>query len=204
MTKLRWIVYGISLCALCIYIVMSQYREKPLAYVLDKQPADTSTFGGDFTLTNTEGKPFSLHEVRGKFVVLYFGYTYCPDICPLGLSNISKALASLERDRDQFVPIFITVDPKRDTSELLKLYASNFDPAFVMLTGTNDAIESVKDQYHVYAKSVAHGNAYLVDHSTYVYLLDRDGTFINHIPHDMAPAEMKRIFVELLTKKKKV
>ncbi|MDP4725064.1 MAG: SCO family protein [Alphaproteobacteria bacterium] len=201
MTKIRWILYGICLCALCIYIVIWQCREKPLAYVVDKQMIETAPFGGDFTLTNTAGKPFSLHEVRGNFSVLYFGYTFCPDICPLGLSNISNALASLERDRDQFVPVFITVDPKRDTVELLKLYASNFDPAFVMLTGTDKAIETVKDQYRVYAKKVAHGNAYLVDHSTYVYLLDREGKFIKHIPHDMTPVEMKRVFVDLLTKK---
>jgi cytochrome oxidase Cu insertion factor (SCO1/SenC/PrrC family) len=201
MTKIRWIIYGISLCVLCAYIVTSQYRSKPIAYVVDKKTVETAPFGGDFTLTNVDEKPFFLHEVRGKFIVLYFGYTFCPDICPLGLSNISKALASLERDRDQFVPIFITVDPKRDTTELLKVYASNFDPAFVMLTGTDKAIETVKDQYRVYAKSVAHGNAYLVDHSTYVYLLDREGKFIKHIPHDMTAAEMKRVFVELLTKK---
>ncbi|MES2607283.1 MAG: SCO family protein [Pseudomonadota bacterium] len=201
MTNIRWILYGICLCALCTYVVISQYREKPLAYVVDKKTIETAPFGGDFTLINAAGKPFSLHEVRGKFTVLYFGYTFCPDICPLGLSNISKALASLERDRDQFVPIFITVDPKRDTAELLKLYASNFDPAFIMLTGTDKAIDSVKDQYHVYAKSVAHGNAYLVDHSTYVYLLDHKGKFIKHIPHDMTPNEMKRVFIELLSEK---
>ena len=201
MTKIRWIIYGICLCSLCAYVVISQYRQKPLAYVVDKKTVETAPFGGDFTLTNAAGKPFSLQEVRGKFPVLYFGYTFCPDICPLGLSNISKALASLERDRDQFVPIFITVDPKRDDAELLKLYASNFDPAFVMLTGTNKAIDTVKDQYRVYAKSVAHGNSYLVDHSTYVYLLDREGKFIKHIPHDMTPADMKRVFVDLLTKK---
>lgn len=203
MTRIRWILYGISLCALCAYIVVSQYREKPLAYVVDKNTTETAPFGGDFALINADGKSFALKDVRGKFVVLYFGYTFCPDICPLGLSNISKALASLERDRDQFVPIFITVDPKRDTTELLKLYASNFDPAFVMLTGTDKAIDAVKSQYHVYAKSVAHGNAYLVDHSTYVYLLDQNGAFIKHIPHDMSPTEMKRVFVELLAKKSK-
>lgn len=201
MTRIRWILYAICLCALCAYIVVLQYREKPLAYVIDKNTTETAPFGGDFSLINVDGKSFSLKEVRGKFAVLYFGYTFCPDICPLGLSNISKALASLERDRDQFTPIFITVDPKRDTAELLKLYASNFDPAFVMLTGTEKEIETVKSQYRVYAKSVPHGNAYLVDHSTYVYLLDRNGTFIKHIPHDMEPAEMKRVFVGLLAKK---
>jgi len=203
MTKIRWIIYGISLCALCAYIVVTQYRAKPLVYVMDKPTVETEAFGGEFTLTNADGKPFSLHQLRGKFIVLYFGYTFCPDVCPLGLSNISKALASLARDRDQFVPIFITVDPARDTVDLLKLYATNFDPAFVMLTGTDKAINAVKDKYHVYAKSVAHGNAYLVDHSTYVYLLDRDGKFIKHIPHDMVPREMKRVFIDLLTKRAK-
>jgi protein SCO1/2 len=203
MNKIRWVIYFICLCALCVYIVYSQLREKPLSYVIDKQTIETKLFGGDFTLTNTDAKPFSLHQIRGKFVILYFGYTFCPDVCPLGLSNITKAIASLESDRDQFVPIFVSVDPARDTPEILKLYASNFDPAFVMLTGAEKAIDEVKDQYHVYAKSVAHGNAYLVDHSTYVYLLDRDGKFVKHIPHDMEPNEMKRELVQLLVKKKK-
>ncbi|MDP3371746.1 MAG: SCO family protein [Candidatus Paracaedibacteraceae bacterium] len=200
MNKIRWLIYIFFITFLCGLIIYLQSTKKPISYVMDKQTIETKAFGGDFTLINTSGASFSMHEIRGKFAILYFGYTFCPDICPLGLSNISKALASLERDRDQFVPIFITVDPKRDTSDLLKIYATNFDPAFIMLTGSNEVIESVKDQYHVYAKSIAHGNSYLVDHSTYIYLLDRNGKFIKHIPHDMEPAIMKKVFVELLTK----
>jgi protein SCO1/2 len=200
MNKTRWIIYISFVTSLCALIIYLQSEKKPVSYVMDKQTIETKVFGGDFTLTTVHNKSFSMHEARGKFVILYFGYTFCPDICPLGLSNISKALASLERDRDQFVPIFITVDPKRDTPDLLKVYATNFDPAFVMLTGSDEIIENVKDKYHVYAKSIAHGNSYLVDHSTYIYLIDRDGKFIKHIPHDMDPAVMKKTFVELLAK----
>ena len=116
MTKFRWILYGVCLCALCAYVVITQYREKPLAYVVDKKTVETAPFGGDFTLTNAAGKPFSLHEVRGKFAILYFGYTFCPDICPLGLSNISRALVSLDCDRDQCVCIFMSFLPNRDTT----------------------------------------------------------------------------------------
>lgn len=202
MNKARWLIYIAFVASLCTIIIYLQSQKKPVSYVLDKQTIETKIFGGDFTLTNMVNKPYSSHEARGKFAILYFGYTFCPDICPLGLSNISKALASLGRDRDQFAPIFITVDPKRDTPELLKIYASNFDPAFVMLTGSPELIENVKDQYHVYAKSIAHGNSYLVDHSTYIYLIDRDGKFVKHIPHDMDPKLIKKIFVELLVNQK--
>lgn len=221
MNKIRWIVYGISLCLACAVIIFTQLHEKPVAYSVDRPTIDTGAFGGDFTLmramhqtshTQKNGVtqiPFSLKDVRGKFVILYFGYTYCPDVCPLGLSNISRAIASLARDRDQFVPIFVTVDPERDTPELLSIYATNFDPAFVMLTGSANEIESAKQQYRVYAKkalSDGKGNSikpenYLIDHSTYVYLLDRGGKFIKQIPHDMPPEEMQKVFVGLLVSK---
>ncbi len=227
MSKLRWIIYGICLCVACAIVIYTQVRQKPACYVIDRPfVPQNDTFGGDFTLTRARrydvsnyeapnqrsNKPtsFSLKDIRGKFVILYFGYTYCPDVCPLGLSNISRAIVSLIRDRDQFVPIFITVDPERDTAELLFLYATNFDPSFVMLTGNSSEIEAVKHQYRVYAKKaetdskgqpVTRDN-YLIDHSTYVYILDRDGKFIKQIPHDMPPEEMKKVFVELLVGKK--
>jgi cytochrome oxidase Cu insertion factor (SCO1/SenC/PrrC family) len=218
-------VYGVCLCIACAIVVYMQFRQKPACYVVDRpQMEQNDTFGGDFTLLQAhrhdvdspqqdrKTTSFSLKDVRGKFVILYFGYTYCPDVCPLGLSNISRAIVSLDRDRDQFVPIFVTVDPERDTADLLSLYATNFNSAFVMLTGNPTEIDMVKHQYRVYAKKAETDSKgkpttrdnYLIDHSTYVYILDRNGKFIKQIPHDMSSEEMKKVFVELLLEKKRI
>jgi protein SCO1/2 len=129
-------------------------------------------------------------------------------VCPLGLSNISKALQTMGRDREQFVPIFVTIDPTRDTMELLALYSTNFDPSFIYLGGAEAAVSAVTKQYRVYAKKEpaatgAPKDSYLVNHSSYIYLLDRAGHFIKQIPHDMSAHEMHDTMLGLLIKTKK-
>jgi protein SCO1/2 len=127
---------------------------------------------------------------------MYFGYTFCPDICPLGLQNITEGLNQLGRDIDQIVPLFITIDPERDTVENLRVYATNWHPSFVMLTGTKQQLDPVFKSYKVYvAKAKPEGTMadYLMDHSALVYLLDRNGKFVDYFPHTTDPGEIAKI-----------
>lgn len=166
---------------------------KPLSYVSSDFPSSPPELGGPFSLIDQYGHRRTLKEFEGKYVLIYFGYTYCPDICPLGLNHISKALTLLGQDRDKIVPIFITIDPLRDTVELLKLYAQNFNANFIMLTGTTAEIEAVKKDYKVFAKRSDKDDKmsdYLLDHSTLVYLLNKKGQFIRMFPHSTDPEKM--------------
>lgn len=202
--NMRWsrvVIYSIVLSTLCGYIIYHDLKKSIVSLVVDKKEDVQEPFGGDFTLQKVQNdgnvRPFSLSQLAGKYVLLYFGYTFCPDICPLGLSNMSKAIALFKRNREDFVPVFITIDPKRDTPDILHLYASNFNPAFVFLYGMPHDIERVKKQYRVYAQKVENSSKdpdnYLVNHSSYVYLLDRKGNFIQKIDHDLPPQEMYTI-----------
>lgn len=192
------------------------FTDRPPVVVDPPIEQSSSDFGGDFSLMQTKHESahkkdagvlgnclkFNLTQLRGKFVVLYFGYTFCPDVCPLGLTNISTALQQLGKDRDQFIPVFVTIDPSRDTCEQLALYQTNFDPSFIFLTGSDDALEKVKSQYRVYAMkedNPKNPDNYLVNHSSYVYILNRQGKFVKNLNHDTSAAEMNKVFVDLLS-----
>lgn len=131
----------------------------------------------DFTLTAHDGKPFRLSEQTGKAVVMFFGYTSCPDVCPTTLYNFKKIRAQLTHQADQTRFVFITVDPERDTRERLGAYVTNFDPSFIGLTGTMSELETVWKSYGVYRAKQAGSTAlgYLVDHSSRIYFIDPRG-----------------------------
>lgn len=153
-----------------------------------------ASLGGPFTLTDQNGKRVSDTDFRGKYMLVYFGYTYCPDICPLSLVRNADALRMLGEQAERIVPIMITVDPERDTSEHLKDYVAVFDPRLVGLTGTADEIKAVAKEYRVYyAKVTPKGtdpDNYLVDHSGFSYLMDPDGHFVQFFRHDMSAEDM--------------
>ncbi|MBW8308567.1 MAG: SCO family protein [Candidatus Paracaedibacteraceae bacterium] len=149
--------------------------------------------GGPFTLVDQFGKTRTEQDFRGKYMLVYFGYTFCPDVCPLGLRHISGALEELGRDLDQVVPIFITIDPERDTVESLHSYASTIHSSFVMLTGTHRDLDPVLKSYNVYAvKAKPDGTMadYLMDHSSLIYLMDRNGALVDFFPHTAPPKEI--------------
>ena len=148
--------------------------------------------GGPFTLTDQNGVVRQDADFRGKLMLVYFGYVYCPDICPTTLAAMSQALDQLGPEADQVQPIFITVDPERDTQAKMKLYAANFHPRLLALTGNADAIGQAERDYHVYAKKVIEpGNAdYLMDHSSFIYLMDRNGKLAALIAPGADPAAM--------------
>jgi len=144
--------------------------------------------GGPFALTDQDGRARTDADFRGSLMMVYFGYTYCPDACPTALLAMSQALDMLGAAADKVVPIFVTVDPERDTVEQLKLYAQNFHPRTVMLTGSPEQVAAAAKAYRVYyarAKASADEkpDQYLMDHTSIVYLMDRDGRYITHFTH---------------------
>jgi protein SCO1/2 len=140
-------------------------------------------YGGDFTLTDHDGKPYSLQDARGKVVLIYFGFTSCAETCPLTLAAVGEALHKLGPLAEQVQPILISVDPARDTPEVLRGYVTYFHPSAIGLTGTQQEILEVARQYRAPVnihKPGANGY-YTVDHSSYVFVVDREGTLVNLI-----------------------
>jgi protein SCO1/2 len=139
------------------------------------------TIGGPFSLTAPDGTTVTDQIYRGKWLLVYFGYTFCPNTCPTTLLEIATALERLGPDAAKVQPIFITVDPKRDTPDVMAQYTQSFDPRIVGLTGTPAQIAAVAHEYGAYYvahKSDEGTNDYLIDHSTYVYVMDPQGQFV--------------------------
>jgi len=155
--------------------------------------ASAASIGGPFTLLDGKGRTVTDADFHGKFMLIYFGYTYCPDVCPTTLGLMAQAVDKLsESERDQVVPIFITVDPERDTPAVVKDYAAAFSPRMVGLTGSVAQITEVEKAYKVYAAKAAgeNGGAYSVDHSSIIYLMGPDGRFIAHFAHGVTVDQM--------------
>lgn len=148
--------------------------------------------GGGFTLTDQHGKHTSLADFQGNVVLLYFGYMYCPDVCPTDLLAIGQSIASLGAEGDTVQPIFITLDPARDAPDVLAAYATSFHPRFVALSGAEDAIRRVATNYKVFFEKVPgrSGGPYMIDHSAFTFLLDREGKFAGLFPPGTPPERM--------------
>ncbi len=137
--------------------------------------------GGPFALEDGAGQTVTDRSFRGKYMLVYFGYTYCPDVCPTTLGEVAGALDRLGAKADHVAPLFITVDPQRDTPAVLKHYTAAFSPRIIGLTGSPEAIGKVEREYHVYAAKHVTGpgpNDYAMDHSSFLYLMGPDGSFI--------------------------
>jgi cytochrome oxidase Cu insertion factor (SCO1/SenC/PrrC family) len=177
---------GMGAIALAAYYMQS--KEK--TYMKDT-PTNLPDLGGSFRLVDQFGKTRTSQEFRGKYMLVYFGYTYCPDVCPMGLQNITAALNGLGRDISRIVPIFITIDPERDDVKNLSLYAPNWHSSFVFLTGTDQQLAPVLKSFKVYTSKVKPEGTeadYLMDHSALIYLMDRQGKFVDFFPHTTSPA----------------
>lgn len=142
--------------------------------------------GGPFTLTDHTGKRVTEKDYRGKNMLLFFGFTYCPDVCPTALQVMAAALERLGPKAEQIVPLFITVDPERDTPEQMAQYVQSFHPRLVGLTGSRAEIEKVLKAYRVYAQKVEDPKStagYTYNHSSIVYLMGPDGAYRSHFTH---------------------
>jgi protein SCO1/2 len=147
--------------------------------------------GGPFTLVDQTGKTVTEADFRGKWMLIYFGYTYCPDVCPTSLTTMVDALDQLGDKGKNVVPVFITVDPERDTPKQLADYVAAFSPRLVGLTGTPEQIAAAARAYRVYYAKAKEGGstAYLMDHSSIVYLVDPDGKFRQHFSSNQIDAD---------------
>jgi protein SCO1 len=152
-----------------------------------------SLVGGSFMLEDGNGTQVADRNFRGKYLLIYFGYTFCPDVCPTTLAAAADALDRLGPKADMVQPIFITIDPKRDTPAVVKQYAAAFGPRFIGLTGSPEQIAQVAKEYRVYYAEHRTGpgpDDYAMDHSSILYLMGPDGSFIAPIRADETGAEM--------------
>jgi protein SCO1/2 len=150
------------------------------------------SIGGPFSLLDQHGERVTEKDFAGRFMLIYFGYTYCPDFCPLSLSAMTEALDLLDPvEADQVTPVFISVDPARDTVEALADYAPHFHPRLVALTGSDDEVKAAAKAYRVYyAIPAKEDDSYAVDHSTFIYLMGPDGAYRAHFSHNTTPEEI--------------
>ena len=157
----------------------------------EQSSSSSAQIGGPFTLMDTSGRTVTDRTYRGKWMLIYFGYTFCPDACPTALNNMSIALQKLGPEADKIQPLFITVDPKRDTVQVMAEYLKSFDPRTIGLTGSQAQTDAAAKAYRVYvAPQKSDGDDYLVDHSAAIYLMDPGGTFVNVISGNVPGDEM--------------
>ncbi len=196
--KLYWAIAGFSalvLGAFCVAAGLS-FRFYPEPIVSESQPVTTSgtaAIGGPFTLVATDGQMVTDRTYRGKWLLIYFGYTSCPDACPTALNSMSVALEKLGSRAGEFQPLFVTVDPQRDTRDVVANYLTSFDSRIVGLTGSEDQIASVIKTYRLYVsreKSDSPGKDYSVSHSSFLYLKDPQGAFVSVIHSDATGEEI--------------
>jgi cytochrome oxidase Cu insertion factor (SCO1/SenC/PrrC family) len=151
--------------------------------------------GAPFDLIDQHGRRRTDAQFRGKLLILYFGYTYCPDVCPTDLMAISSAIDLLGSAGNNVQPIFITVDPQRDTVEHLRRYVSSFHPRLVGLTGSEHDIHTLALAYKVYYAKIPaeHGEPYAIYHTGFIYLVDRSGKYVGFFPPGTRPDRMVEI-----------
>jgi len=157
--------------------------------------------GGPFNLVNQDGVAVSEADFKGQYMLVYFGYTYCPDVCPTSLSTMATALDILGPKADKITPIFITVDPERDDAEALKTYVGYFHPRLVGLTGSVAQIKAVAKAYKAYFAKSGDGyndGDYTMDHSSITYLMGPDGKFVTHFGHGVDAEAMAKKLAEVL------
>ncbi len=173
------------------------------ARLMNELMSGKAAVGMPFTLANAYGKRVSLADFRGKLVLLYFGYTSCPDVCPTDLLAIAQTLKSLGKPGEQVQPLFVTLDPARDTPEVLRGYAAAFHPRLIALTGSEENIRRVATAYKVFYEKVRieRADLYLIDHAAFTFLLDRQGKYRLFFPPGTPPERMAVMVREQLAAK---
>jgi protein SCO1/2 len=169
---------------------LSQLVPRFLSSAQDSAPA---LIGGPFTLLDQDGRPRSDAEFRGRLMLVFFGYTFCPDVCPLTLQHMATAIDSLGGDGRAVQAVFITVDPRRDTPDVVRDYVRHFSDSMIGLTGEPDQIADAAKSYRVLYRYVGDPRRdphYLVEHTGLVFLMGRDGAYLTHFMHDAAPGPM--------------
>jgi protein SCO1/2 len=159
----------------------------------DTYPTDngsTELIGGEYELTDQNGNRVKSESFLGKKQIVFFGFTNCPMICPTAVNNVSLVMEELHDVAASYTPIFITVDPERDTPERLKDYFANMHKSFVALTGTAEEIEAAKKAFKVYAEKTESGDD--INHSSIIYILDENGAYMTHFSHETSVEKMAK------------
>ena len=176
-------------------------QEHSVATILAENTPVSAAIGGPFKLVDHTGQTKTDQDFRGKLTFVYFGYTYCPDVCPMALTNMDEALRLLKDKAQEIRVAFITVDPKRDTVPHLKEYMENYGPQFTALTGSESAIRHAMKAYHVYAQKAQgeeNSQDYLMDHSSIVYVMSRDGKFLTSFNHQTPALDILKVINKYL------
>ena len=162
-------------------------------------PAPSPAIGGPFTLADSAGQPRSEASFRGRYMLVFFGYTGCTDVCPQTLTEMSEALDRFDPEAKRVQPIFITVDPEHDTPDRLRKYITAFSPHLVGLTGTSRQLDSVERMFHVVVEPDQVGGRNGLDHSAVIYLLGPEGNFLTPIPADASRTVMQSTLRRFVT-----
>lgn len=190
---------GIKLSLVIFVILMLMYFFLPQKYkdylFVKENVGQKVLIGGNYELIGKDGKIYSNESFLGKPLLVFFGFTFCPDICPYGLTTISEVLDSLGRDADKINSVFITLDPERDSYARISEFVENFHPNIVGLSGSVEKIKNVADLWKVYNKKVyleSSELAYTIDHSAYIYLMDKKGKYLTHFSHTSEPSDITK------------
>ena len=193
-SRWRWIIAAVALAlALALAIVWQRSAAVPEGNLAG------SSLGGAFALVNQDGKPVTDRDFAGQYRLMYFGYTFCPDVCPTDVGFIARGLVDYEKTRPdrgaRVTPIFITVDPERDDVAAVKAFVSAFHPRLIGLTGTAAAVIAAQKTFGIYSKKVATSDPanYLVDHFAVIYLFGPDGEPIAFLPHGSTAADVTQM-----------
>jgi len=187
----RWILLAMVLIGLAVTVALGWRLHA------NSGPAPSS-LGGPFTLVDLEGRPVTEKTLRGKPTAIFFGFTFCPEVCPTTLTELTAAMKALGPDADRLNVVFVSVDPERDGPEQMKTYLANFDPRIQGFTGTVDQVAATAKAYKVYYRKVPlEGGDYTVDHSSAIYLFDAKGRFVAPIgygeDHDRVVSALRAV-----------
>jgi len=201
---MRWVIYGVAGLTLAVAVGIAVFAVK----VLEGGPTTSGglmgqpTIGGPFELVNGAGETVTEANFAGRPMIVYFGFTYCPDICPTELIAIADGLDLLKpEEAKQFQPIFITVDPERDTPDVVQEYAENFYPTMIGLTGTPEQIKEAAKVYRVYyakEEPADEKSPYMMAHTSFIYVMRADGGFARHFSMGTTPEEIAAGLREVL------
>ena len=194
---MRWAACALLVMASmfgCGLVAAAEQEQPSAAQMMDDLMYGHGPIGGPFALTDQNGKPRSDIEFRGKLMIVYFGYTFCPDVCPADLMSIGQALEALGPAAEGVQPVFITIDPERDTKVLAE-YLAAFHPSFVGLTGSPEDIRKVANSYKAFYVKVPgeRSGEYSIDHTGVIYLMGRGGEYLGFMPPQTSPDRLTEV-----------
>ena len=193
-------IFIFGLIGLAIGSLISFYQEKS-DQKIDGQSIVASNFGGPLDLIDQDSKPFTDNDFEdGKFRLIYFGFTYCPAICPTELQRMATILKNLGEQGERITPVFITVDPERDTPSVMKQYTAMFHPRLIGLSGNQSQIDQAKKSYKIYAAKVQDETMsdYTMDHSSFIYFLNPQNDLLRVFKTDDTVEDMTKVIREYL------